>query len=214
LAPPDDDDSVAVKLDASDSNATTAQSERLRVEVACGIHSAALQNYSDFVDTGVSCTNATQELNTFALRVSGPESEQYSAVVRCGYIRYDNGTFVGERVVVEARDGQWCHELALERIELRDRMLLTDVAFVLERLERSAAPHSLSMSMLSRAGWSDETVADQAICMYVAHHQAGAYACRLGPTLDYCTCPPGESWEDFMEGVAISLDASGDAPIR
>jgi len=66
--------------------------------------------------------------------------------VRCGYIRYDNGTFVGERVQVEARDGKWCDDVAAPELDLVDRMLLTDVSFAVEPRLPSTAERRLAVS--------------------------------------------------------------------
>jgi hypothetical protein len=182
-----------------------AQSGDLELEYACGIHSIWAMQTLDFVSTGEVC-GLGRDLNTFALRLTGADSARYSAVVRCAYIRYDNGTVVGDRVVVEARDGQWCHELALEQIDMKDRMLLTDVSFAVEAIEETAPARGLSLRINGRLGWSDAVSAEKPLCLYVAHEEYGAAACgSLRQPLPYCTCPPGEAWQDFANDVELSF---------
>lgn len=177
----------------------------LQIEYACGYRSAEAERYSNFFAGGTRCDDG--EINTFALKLKGRAAAGYSAVVRCGYIRYDNGTFVGERLAVEARDGQWCHEAALERMDLVDRMLLTDVSFAVE--PRGAAPaRGVRARFSTRAGWTDPVPADKNLCAYVAHRQAGQagdWACRMVSSVPYCVCPCGEAWEDFFSGAELSL---------
>lgn len=177
--------------------------EELQVEYACGYHTAEAERYSEFLPSGARCGDA--EINTFALKVKGGTRAAYSAVVRCGYIRYDNGVFVGERVQVEARDGAWCHEAALEHIELADRILLTDVSFALEPRDITAPPRSLSARFSTRAGWTDPVPTHESLCAYVAHRQPGTSACRTAAPARYCVCPCGEAWQDFFQAMELSL---------
>ncbi|HYQ00555.1 MAG TPA: hypothetical protein VER96_17880 [Polyangiaceae bacterium] len=41
--------------------------------------------------------------------------------------------------------------------------------------------------------------------MYVANRQPGAWACRLAPPADYCVCPDGDAWQDFITDAQLSL---------
>ena len=174
----------------------------LEVSYACGMHSATVQEYSDFRAAGVPCTTGS---NTFAIRVTGADRERYSAVARCGYIRYDNGTFVGSRVAVEARDGQWCHELALEQIELVDRMLLTDVSFAIEATDPSAPAQRLALQVTTRFGSTGLLPAETNLCAYVAHRQYGGFVCSMAPPTPDCVCPCDPAWFDFFNSITISL---------
>jgi len=130
--------------------------------------------------------------------------------VRCGYIRYDNGTFVGERVEVEARDGSWCHQLALDSIELVDRMLLTDVSFRIESKE-SAPARDLAVRFETRSGWTAAAPAENSLCAYVAFRAPGNSACGMVPPTPSCVCPCGSSWQDFFDAMTLSLAAHGGA---
>ncbi|HYJ11585.1 MAG TPA: hypothetical protein VEX18_21330 [Polyangiaceae bacterium] len=177
--------------------------DELQVEYACGYRTAATERYSEFLPSGARCGEA--EINTFALKLKGRTASAYSAVVRCGYIRYDNGVFVGERVQVEARDGAWCHEAALEHIELADRILLTDVSFALEARDITAPPRSLSARFSTRAGWTAPVPTHESLCTYVAHRQSGTAACRTALPAGYCVGPCGEAWQDFFQAIELSL---------
>jgi hypothetical protein len=180
------------------------EQDDLQLSFACGTYSVARQEQSEFLSGGRSCS-ASDGLNTFALKVEGSAAGAYSAVVRCGYVRYDNGTFVGERVEVEARDGQWCHDLALKRIELVDRMLLADVSFALE--PKQAPARRLSLQFEGRAGWTAPVPAEESLCAYVAFRQPGYAACGMVPPAPYCVCPCGPGWEDFFSAMTLSLAA-------
>ena len=177
----------------------------LQLSFACGTYSVARQEQSEFLSGGKSCS-ASDGLNTFALKIGGSAAGEYSPVVRCGYIRYDNGTFVGERFEVEARDGQWCHDLALKRIELVDRMLLTDVSFALEPKEAAPA-RRLSVQFDGRGGWTALVPAEESLCAYVAFREQGYAACGMVPPAPYCVCPCGSGWEDFFSAMTLSLVA-------
>lgn len=176
----------------------------LEIRYACGLHRADREEYSTFRPLGESCDLPFGEMNTFALELSGSAAGSYSAVVRCGFVRYDNGDFVGDRVEVEARDGEWCHEVALEQITLVDRMLLTDVSFAIEPVGAATAQHPLDVSMQSRDGWSKPFPADASLCVYVAYRQIGASACGMVPPAPFCTCPPDAAWQDFFEGIKLT----------
>lgn len=94
--------------ETADGRLTTADetaSDDLQIEFACGGVSASNEEYSDFLSAGQRCQPASG-INTFALRLSRSAASRYSAVVRCGYVRYDNGTFVGERIQVEGLSHQ------------------------------------------------------------------------------------------------------------
>lgn len=182
-----------------------ADSGNVGIEFACGFRSASSAKHFAYRASGQNCGD-DGGLNTFALRLTGSAAADYAAVVRCGYVRYDNGIFVGERVEVEARDGQWCDELALEQIDLADRMLLTDVSFALEARTATVPDRSLSLAIATRAGWTDPLPAAQNICIYVANRQTGAYACRLAPPADFCVCPDGDAWQDFFTDMKLSLE--------
>jgi hypothetical protein len=165
------------------------------------------------VSGGQKC-EASDGLNTFALKLSGSAADRYSAVVRCGYIRYDNGAFVGERVEVEARDGMWCHQPALDRIELVDRMLLTDVSFRIEA-KASAPARDLAVRFETRSGWTAAAPAEDSLCAYVAFRAPGSWACGMVPPAPSCVCPCGPSWEDFFDAMTLSLAThEGAAPPR
>jgi hypothetical protein len=183
----------------------------LTLEYACGRHLIGSPAYSDYVKGGETCAVGGTDLNTFSVVLNGAERGSYTAIARCGYIRYDNGTFVGERVVVEARDGQWCHELALQELDLKDRMLLTDVSFRVESVAPpSVAAGSVLIGAQESAVASEPIAADAPLCLYVAHVQPGAYACAQVPAIDYCVCPKGSTWRDFLTSVALTYRALGD----
>jgi hypothetical protein len=59
-------------------------------------------------------------------------------------------------------------------------MLLTDVSFELEARNAN-------------------------VCIYVANRQVGAWACRLASPADYCVCPVGDAWQDFIADAKLSL---------
>jgi hypothetical protein len=191
-----------------------ADSDDLQITFGCGSFSATGHELSGFLGGGQKCEASGDLLNTFALKLSGSAAEKYSAVVRCGYIRYDNGTFVGGRVEVEARDGNWCHELALEKIELVDRMLLTDVSFRIEA-KQSAPERDLAVRFETRSGWTAATPAEDSLCAYVAYRAPGNWACDRVPPVPSCVCPCGPSWEDFFDAMSLSLAThDGTAPPR
>jgi hypothetical protein len=178
-------------------------SDDLELELACGAVSATDEEYSAFVSGGQRC-QPSNGINTFAVRLRGSAASRYSAVVRCGYIRYDNGTFVGERIQVEGRDGAWCHEPASARLEPVDRMLLTDVSFAIEA-SCDAPARNLMVHFQTRAGWTVPIAAEDSICVYVAFRAPGAAACSMAPPAAYCTCPSGPAWQDFFIAMALSL---------
>jgi hypothetical protein len=190
---------VALATAEAEPNAT-----ELQLEYACGIYSAERKWSSDYVAGGERC-GTTFDLNTFSLRLKGAAAARYSAVVRCGYIRYDNGTFVGGRVAVEARDGQWCHEPALGLIQLADRMLLTDVSFSIESKDAALPARPLAVAFSTFAGWTPPVPAEGQLCLYVAHREPGSSTCRMVAPASDCTCPCGDAWEDFMVAVQISF---------
>jgi len=177
----------------------------LGIELGGGFHAAYYNERFDYVTSGQTCGPAYDNLNSFSLRLTGKAARHYSAVVHCGYLRYDNGTFVGERVEVEARDGEWCDDLALERLQLVDRMLLSDVSFSIEAKD-CAPSRQLSLAVNTRVGWTEALPAADSLCVYVADRQAGAYACSLAPPADYCVCPHSESWQDFFKSMKLSLE--------
>ena len=181
-----------------------AAADDLRIEFACGVRQAALMNRSEFQAGGTTC-GTMLGLNTFALRLQGRDAAAYSAVVRCGYIRYDNGSFVGARVQVEARDGAWCDDLALQRIELVDRMLLTDVGFAVESRQGSAPKRNLSATFSMRTGSTTPVSPERALCVYVANRAPGVASCRLAAPSPNCVCPCDQAWGDFFESVKLSL---------
>lgn len=188
-----------------DATKAAPDSKDLQLEYACGFHSAERKWSSDYVQGGESCGDNIG-LNTFSMRLKGAAAARYSAVVRCGYIRYDNGTFVGERVAVEARDGQWCHQPALELLQPIDRMLLTDVSFSIEPVDPGPArKQPLAVQFSTRVGWTQPVPAENPLCFYVAHREPGNWACRMVTAAPYCVCPCGEAWEDFLSDLRISL---------
>jgi hypothetical protein len=176
----------------------------LQIEFACGIHSANTGEYSEYYGNGQICENS-KGINTFALRLIGSAAPRYSAVVRCGYLRYDNGTFVGERVEVEARDGRWCHETGLQHIDLVDRMLLTDVSFAIDALDAVAPKRHLAIQFSMLSGWTNPVPAETNLCLYVAHLQLGAYACAMASPAPYCVCPCDTMWQSFPMAMSLSL---------
>lgn len=184
------------------------------LQLRCGLHKVAIttgeliEEYSDPMSAGEPCAISDQDsLNTYSFSLLGDASSDYSAVVRCGYIRYDNGTFVGDRIVVEARDGQWCHELALEAIDLQDRMLLTDVSFAIEQMEPSAPEIPLIVRFEGREGPTSWHPAEPNLCVYVAHVQGGAYTCGLVSGDLFCECPEDERWADFFGTATLAFGA-------
>ena len=194
-------DQSCVQLTASPLDSGT---DELQIQYACGIHSAHTQEYSAFLDGATPCENPPG-FNTFALKLIGSAAARYSAVVRCGYIRYDNGTFVGSRVETEARDGQWCHEPALDSIQLADRMLLTDVAFAIEALDSTAPTKHLAVQFLTRSGRTRAVPAEDNLCLYVAHRAPGNWTCSMVAPTSYCTCPCDPAWDDFPTAMTLSL---------
>jgi hypothetical protein len=191
--------------DCAESGAARAEatSDDLELELACGAVSATAEEYSAFVNGGQPC-QPSNGINTFALRLSGGAASRYSAVVRCGYIRYDNGTFVGQRIEVEARDGAFCHEPALRKLQPVDRMLLTDVSFAIEA-SCGAPEQDLVVQFETRSGWTQSVPAEEQLCAYVAFRAPGASACRMAAPASYCTCPAGSAWDDFFTAVTLSL---------
>jgi hypothetical protein len=198
------------ELDSSSragSGASTEPSDdaELRVQFACGSVSATVNELSDFMDSGEECAQSGG-ISTFALRLNGSAANRYSAVVRCGYVRYDNGTFVGTRVQSEGRNGAFCHESALRELAPIDRMLLTDFSFELEpRIE--TGPRSLTVALQSfDERWSESVSAVQSLCLYVAFRAPGASTCALAPPADYCDCPNTPYWPDFATAARVTLE--------
>lgn len=183
---------------------TEGTNDDVGIEFACGSRSVSVLSRSDYLSSGQIC-GGSGGINTFALRPTGRAAADYSAVARCGYIRYDNGTFVGERVEVEARDGEWCDDQALKRLELADRMLLTDVSFALEAKNASVPKRQLALAISTLAGWTKPEPAESNLCVYVANRQAGASTCSMAPATDSCVCPCDAAWQDFITGVRLSL---------
>jgi hypothetical protein len=179
----------------------------LQATYGCGIHRADIAQRSQLVAAGEPCTVPFGELNTFAVQLSGANRGLYSAVVRCGYIRYDNGTVVGSRVAVEARDGAWCDDLALQQIDLKDRMLLTDISFSIEPATANAPSRGFTYAFTTRGGVSQPFPNGTNVCVYVADRLAGASSCSLAPPSSDCSCPRDPSWGDFLESVTLSLMA-------
>lgn len=183
--------------------APQADADDLKLEYACGYRSAEVERYSSFLAGGTRCEQG--EINTFALRLEGRAAADYSAVARCGYLHYDNGLFVGERVQVEARDGAWCHELALAQTDLADRILLTDVSFTLEARDATVPRRDVGVRFLTNAGWTERVSTRDSVCAYVAHREPGVSACGLASPASYCVCPCGVAWHDFFLGVELML---------
>jgi hypothetical protein len=179
----------------------------LKLNYACGIRRADVNQRSPFVSAGERCAVPFGELNTFAVQLSGANRGLYSAVVRCGYIRYDNGTFVGSRVAVEARDGAWCDDLALQSIDLKDRMLLTDVSFWIEPTVASAPSRGFTYAFTTRAGVSLPIPNRTNVCVYVANRMEGAFTCGLAPPSADCSCLCDPNWGDFLLSMTLSLVA-------
>lgn len=176
--------------------------EALQVEFACGWHSASTDERTGFLEGGSRC-EPSSGINTFALRAVGSDASRYSALARCGYVRYDDGSFVGERIEVEVRDGKWCHEAALERLDLEDRLLLTDVAFTLEPKD-GARERRLSVRFATRNGWTNAVPAERNLCAYVAHREPAAACGEVDPVED-CVCPCGDAWQDFFLAMELQL---------
>lgn len=199
------------ELDSSSKASAGASAEpsdhdELRVQFACGTVSATVNELSDFVNGGEECARSSG-INTFALRLNGSAADRYSAVVRCGYVRYDNGTVVGTRVQSEGRDGAFCHGSALRALTPIDRMLLTDFSFELEpRIETH--PRSLTVALESfEERWSEPVSAEQSLCLYVAFRAPGVATCALAPVADYCHCPNTQNWRDFAIAARVTLEA-------
>jgi hypothetical protein len=177
----------------------------LRFEFACGLRAHGLESRSTFIESGQRCEDANL-VNTFALRVTGRAAAQYSAVARCGYVRYDNGIFVGKRVAVEARDGAWCHDAALKSIDLVDRMLLTDVSFAIETVREGAPERRLSAQFTTFGGETKPLSPEANLCVYVANRVNGTANCNQVPPSPDCTCPSDPAWSDFFSGVRLTLE--------
>ena len=203
-APPPAPDESSPRCVALPLAAAQPDDDDQHVEFACGLRSAAQEIRSPFLVGGQSC-ESPQGANTFALRLTRRLAADYSTVVRCGYILYENGSFVGERFEVEARDGEWCDELALQRLELRDRMLLTDVSFAIEAKDGRLVPWQIVLQTLTSAGWTEPVPAEYSLCLYVAHQGAGASTCLQVKPADYCVCPCRKAWRDFLVGTKLWL---------
>lgn len=189
----------------SDASTEPSEDDELRVQFACGSVSATVNELSEFVDSGDECA-PSNGITTFALRLNGSAADRYSAVVRCGYMRYDNGTFVGTRVESEGRDGAFCHESALRELAPIDRMLLTDFSFELEP-RIPIRPRSLTVALESfDKRWSESVSAEQSLCLYVAFRAPGASTCAMAPPADYCHCPNTEYWPDFADAARVTLE--------
>lgn len=106
---------------------------------------------------------------------------------------------------MEARDGAWCHERALNEIMLADRMLLTDVSFAIEATDATAPKRYLAVQFSSLSGWTAPVLAQDSLCAYVAFREPGNWACRMVSPASYCVCPCGQGWDDFFNAMSLSL---------
>jgi hypothetical protein len=183
----------------------------LLLTYACGGRTVAVSDRSPFAAEGDPCAVWLGSLNTFAMKLAGPARSQYSAVVRCGYIPVDNGTFVGSRVVVEARDGEWCDDVAFQSIDSKHDILLTDVAFSIERVAPEAPSRGVTAQFTIYVGASPARTPlsivpnGTSVCAYVADRMLGASSCTSAPPSPDCVCPCDPAWGDTFASVTLSL---------